>query len=272
MPRLRPFQIAVGATVGAVAVWEHRSRRHAERLAAALLETLLNAIDATDPQTGAHVRRVARYALVLAEAAGADEHVRRSIERVALFHDIGKIHAALFDIVHDNVPLSRGERALIATHPIRGAQVLRPLAEFYPDLAEGVLAHHERWDGTGYPRGLRGITIPLAARIVAIGDSFDAMTHRRRYRRERGIQEAADAIAAGRGTQFDPDLAELFLTPEVMARVRKVIRLPPARRPQVAERRGKGAGNEEHAPDVTFRWRTGSPGLLPPDRPPQEPP
>ena len=247
---------------------ERREHRVTERLAAAALESLLNAIDANDRQTGAHVRRVASYALILTRAARLSEHTQRSVERVALFHDIGKIHAALFDIVHDNVPLSRGERALIATHPIRGAQVLRPLAEFYPDLAEGVLAHHERWDGTGYPHGLRGIAIPLAARIVAICDSFDAMTHRRRYRRERGIQEAADAIAAGRGTQFDPDLAELFLTPEVMARVRKVMRLAPARRLRVAERRG--AGSEEHAPDVTFRWRTESPGLLPPDQPPQE--
>ena len=87
-----------------------RERRVRERLAAAGLESLLNAIDANDPQTGAHVRRVASYAITLAEAAGLDEHTVRSVERVALFHDIGKIHAAIFDIVREPHELSPAER------------------------------------------------------------------------------------------------------------------------------------------------------------------
>src|SRR6185436_13609880 len=103
------------------------------------------------------------------------------------------------------------------------AKVLAPLASFFPELDKGVLAHHERWDGTGYPRGLRGRQIPLEARITSLADSFDAITHRRRYRGARGERAAMNAIAAGRGTQFDPRLADLFLSAGVADRVRAVL-------------------------------------------------
>src|SRR5687767_14474019 len=130
--------LLVGALGGIAPTRERTSRRTMERFAAATLETLLNAIDANDADTGAHVRRVAAFSLVLAEEAGLDVHARRSIERVALFHDIGKIHAALFDIIHDDTSLTPAERRAIATHPARGAAVLAPVARFYPDLAAGV--------------------------------------------------------------------------------------------------------------------------------------
>src|SRR5262249_44167094 len=151
---------------GVLIIRERRRRLEAERLAAATFESLLNAIEANDAQTGMHVRRVAAYALVLADALGADEKLRRSIERVALFHDIGKIHEALFDIIHDDKKLSAADRRAVATHPRRGADVLKPLASFYPELPIGVMSHHERWDGSGYPRGLHGRRIPLTARVV----------------------------------------------------------------------------------------------------------
>src|SRR3954469_22464244 len=141
-----------GILTGILLIRERRRRQAAERFAAASLETLLNAIDANDANTGAHVRRVAAYALILADAADLSAHECKSIERVALFHDIGKIHEALFDIVRENDSLSPAERRRIATHPAVGASVLEPLRVFYPDLPDGVLAHHERWDGTGYPR------------------------------------------------------------------------------------------------------------------------
>src|SRR5919112_1535030 len=137
-------------------------------------------------EAGPYVRRVACYALTLAEAADLDPKARLTIERVALFHDIGKIHEALFDIIHDQSTLTPEEWNAIATHPRRGANVLAPLSSFYPDLAEGVLSHHERWDGTGYPRRLRGRQIPLEARVVAIADTFDAVSHSRRYQKGRG--------------------------------------------------------------------------------------
>jgi HD-GYP domain-containing protein (c-di-GMP phosphodiesterase class II) len=256
----RQLVLTVGALAAGIVATdrlrrEQSARRSAERFTAAALETLLNAIDANDHETGAHVRRVARYALTLAEAAELDEKTRLTIERVALFHDIGKIHEALFDIIHDQSTLTPEEWNAIATHPRRGAQVLAPLTSFYPDLAEGVLAHHERWDGTGYPRKLRGRRIPLAARVVAIADSFDAITHRRRYRDGRTNVQAAEMIGAGRGTQFDPELTDLFLLPPVFAMIQREMRASHAPRVRQGERR---SGQGLRAPDVTFRWRSGS--------------
>jgi putative two-component system response regulator len=161
------FALAAGIASGYVIVAERRRRAAAERFAAASLETLLNAIDANDPQTGAHVRRVAAYALVLADAAELSPPQKRNVERVALFHDIGKIDEALFDIIHDRSCLTSAQRREIARHPRLGARVLAPLAPFYPELPDGVLSHHERWDGQGYPRRLRGRRIPIAA-IAAV--------------------------------------------------------------------------------------------------------
>lgn len=249
------FQFAVGAAAALLVMRQRRVYKQALRLGSATLETLLNAIDANDEDTGRHVRRVAQYALELADAAGLSEHEKRSVERVALFHDIGKIHEALFDILHDASKLSPEARREIMTHPERGAEVLQPLCAFYPDLPAGVLAHHERWDGTGYPRGRKGRRIPRTARIVAIVDAFDAITHRRRYSRARSLREAREALLAGRGTQFDPDLVDLFLSPVVQESVAKV-RVNPGGGGKGHNRRG---ARVQSAPDLIFRWRPAKP-------------
>ena len=254
------------AAVGAAAIAasallarrEVKGRQTAERIAAASLESLLKAIDANDPDTGAHVRRVATYALILADAAGLDEREKRSVERVALFHDIGKIHEALFDIIHDHSELSPAERKAIATHPQRGADVLSPLCGFYPDLPNGVLSHHERWDGHGYPRRLRGRRIPLSARVVSIVDTFDAVTHSRRYRDGQPVDRARDVILEGRGTQFDPELVDLFVFPPIFARIVAAVRdVTRWVTPIHTRRTGQ---DEESVPDITFRWRPGRSG------------
>lgn len=245
------IQFAAGAAAALIYLRQRRIYRQALRLGSATLETLLNAIDANDADTGIHVRRVAQYALELADAAGFTEREKRSVERVALFHDIGKIHEALFDILHDPAKLSPEDREKVMTHPRRGADVLGPLCAFYPDLAAGVLAHHERWDGTGYPRGLKGRRIPQAARIVAIVDAFDAITHSRHYSRARSLSTAREALLAGRGTQFDPDLVDLFLSPMVQECVAN-FRLAPGGRGKKHNRRGERV---QGAPDLTFRWR-----------------
>jgi putative two-component system response regulator len=251
---------SAGATAAAAAILVRReqSRRATERFAAAALETLLNAIDANDPETGAHVRRVAAYALIIGEAAELSEHECKSIERVALFHDIGKIHEALIDIVRDDQPLSPADRRAIATHPAAGAGVLEPLSVFYPDLADGVLSHHERWDGKGYPRGLKGRRIPLAARVVAVADTFDALTHGRRYRDAEPIDVARRVLLEGRGTQFDPDYVDLFLFPPIFERVVNAEHEVVGWSPPVQKRRA--GRDDENVPDITFRWRPGRNG------------
>jgi HD-GYP domain-containing protein (c-di-GMP phosphodiesterase class II) len=221
------------------------------------LETLLNAVDANDADTGRHVRRVAAYALIIADGLGLDGAGCRAVERVALFHDIGKIHEALFDIVHDGTELTPADRRAVATHPARGAKVLEPLKAFYPELPAGVLAHHERWDGGGYPRGLRGRRIPLEARIVSIADTFDAVSHTRRYHRGRGTTVAMSIVEGGRGTQFDPELVDLVLLPPVTTRLLSHLQAVHANR-----RNGDGARRRrtgEPAPDISFRWRIEAP-------------
>jgi putative nucleotidyltransferase with HDIG domain len=250
---------AAGAAAAALLLrHELKGRQAAERIAAAALESLLKAIDANDPETGAHVRRVAAYALVLADAAGLSDHEKKSVERVALFHDIGKIHEALFDIIHDDKKLTRAERRAILTHPQRGAEVLAPLSGFYPDLPDGVLSHHERWNGSGYPRHLKGRRIPLSARVVTIADTFDAITHRRRYRDGSSTEKATEVILAGRGTQFDPELVDLFVFPPVFARVLETERDVARWREPVQQRRT--GRDEEQVPDISFRWRPGRSG------------
>ncbi|MHB1224893.1 MAG: HD-GYP domain-containing protein [Gemmatimonadaceae bacterium] len=249
------MQPAFLAAVVLAVAWarERDARRAAERFGAAAFESILFAIDANDADTGRHVRRVAASAVVLAECAGLDAAARREVERVALFHDIGKIAAALFDIVHDGAhELSDADRRAIGSHPQRGAEVLAPLIPFYPVLGEGVLSHHERWDGTGYPRRLAGEAIPLPARIVSIADSFDAITHVRRYSSGESHETALAAILQGRGTQFDPVLVDLFVSPRVQRRIARAQREigHGAARPERRESRV-----EPHAPDVTFRWR-----------------
>ena len=256
--------ISVGVAAGGFLYREHAARTKAERLSAATMETLLNAIDANDEETGKHVRRVASYALILGDAAGLDEHTLRSVERIALFHDIGKLHGALTDIFHEHSKLTPEERRAVRTHPQRGAEVLEPLSAFYPDLAKGVAAHHERWDGKGYPRCLKGKRIPLQARIVTIADSFDAITHHRRYSHARSLDEAVRAIREGRGTQFDPQLVDLFLSKPVLDKIEKAMRQAHAPRRDGEKRR---RGEREAVPDVTFRWRTRSRGS--PARDPQ---
>jgi HD-GYP domain-containing protein (c-di-GMP phosphodiesterase class II) len=265
--RTSPLALLGGAAAGFLLIREHHSRKASERLAAAALETLLNAIDANDSQTGYHARRVANYALILADAIGLAEHQMREVERVALFHDVGKIHEALFDIIHEHSRLTTAERRAIATHPHRGYEVLAPLTPFYPDLADGVLSHHERWDGTGYPRRLKGRRIPLTARVVTLADTFDAITHNRRYRGGQTVEHAGEAILQGRGTQFDPELVDLMLLPPVMSRLREAHQ--ESIKPKLRRGNRRAGREEHHAPDLTFRWRSEWLGSHARDRRPQ---
>ena len=246
----------LGTVAGSIGTIEHVRRKSAERLAAAALETLHNAIEATDHETGQHLRRVGRYALILGDAAGLDQSGMRALERIALFHDIGKIHQALIDAVQDGARLSPGERQAILTHPARGADVLAPLAPFYPELPIGVRAHHERWDGTGYPDGLAGEEIPLYARLTTVADTFDVIANGRHYQRAGGAEAAALEIARERGTQFDPAVVDLLLLPPVLEHFAVAHQSNYRRKSPSGEDRRARRKRERAVPDVRFRWRS----------------
>ena len=203
--RYLPF--VAGAAIGAIYVRARRERLAVERLGAATFETLLDAIDANSPETGLHVRRVAEYALILAKAADIDERGQRSIERVALFHDIGKLDGAISDIVSESTKLSAAERTSIMTHPAKGAEVLGPLAWFYPDLPAGVIAHHERWDGTGYPKRLKGDET-VAVQVIVFPFLVEAQVESWKEQDQRSLQWFGYRAAASRVAE--PSLRRLI--------------------------------------------------------------
>lgn len=182
--------------------------KHSNDLVASLLK-LAWFVEARDPYTGGHLWRVSRFAGLLAQAAGHDETDCARASLGGFLHDIGKV-AVPDAILRKAGALNEQEMDVIRTHPGAGSNLLagHPLAELVRDA---VLLHHERPDGTGYPHGMPGADIPVVARIVGIGDAFDAMTSRRPYRNAMGRDAALTVIAAGRGTQFDPALADLFV-------------------------------------------------------------
>lgn len=173
------------------------------------LEALVTALDARECETGNHSQRVVRTTLAIAERMGISGIEREHIARGALLHDIGKIG------VPDHVLLKPGrlteeEWVEMKKHPEIGARILSGIP-FLAPAAEIVLAHQERWDGGGYPRGLAGEEIPVGARIFAVADALDAITSDRPYRRGRDFAYARDEIARYSGTQFDPNVVEHFL-------------------------------------------------------------
>ena len=176
------------------------------------LETLLGlaeALDLRDAGTGDHSRVVGRYAELLARELGLSPARVERVRLAGVLHDIGKI--GLSDaVLRKPGPLDEDEWREVRRHPEVGARILG--ASEYNDIREWVLAHHERWDGDGYPRRLRGDQIPLEARILAVADAFEAMTSDRTYRAAVGRDAAIDELRRGAGSQFDPEVVRAFLT------------------------------------------------------------
>lgn len=175
----------------------------------ATLAALSTALDARERATAGHSERVSRYAADLARRAGVPDSKLYAIRVGALLHDIGKIGIP-DSILLKSGKLSADEWEIMRSHPKVGFQILSPLEQFR-DAADLVLLHHERWDGTGYPNGVSGDRIPVGARIFAVVDAFDAITSDRPYRRRSSVPAALREIESGAGTQFDPDLARLFI-------------------------------------------------------------
>ncbi len=174
-----------------------------------VLVALANAVEAKDPSTEHHCDRLAGLAVGLARSVGLDAGTVEAIGYGAALHDVGKIGVEEA-VLRKPGPLSDPEWAEMRRHPEIGARIVAPL-RLGGLVGPIVRAHHERWDGAGYPDGLRREQIPLGARIVALVDAFDAMTHDRPYRRALPAEAALAEIRRGAGHQFDPELSAIFL-------------------------------------------------------------
>lgn len=172
-------------------------------------EALANAIDAKDKYTHGHSTRVAMYSTQIAREAGKSEEECEKVYFAALLHDVGKIGVS-DAIINKDGKLTNEEFAQIRLHPVFGNQILSSIQQS-PYLSIGAHYHHERYDGKGYPEGLKGEDIPEIARIIAVADSYDAMTSKRSYRDPLPQQIVREELVKGRGTQFDPEYAQIML-------------------------------------------------------------
>ncbi|MDQ3806510.1 MAG: response regulator [Acidobacteriota bacterium] len=182
--------------------------RSVERSYRMTLEALTAALETRDAETRGHSERVVNFSLRLGREMGLDREQLRSLEFGSLLHDIGKIGVP-DAILRKPAALTEAEWMKMREHPRHGARILRGI-EFLEGAARVVAQHHEKWDGTGYPSGLRGDEIDLNARIFAVADAFDAITSDRVYRRGRSYEEAARELDRCAGTHFDPTVVAAF--------------------------------------------------------------
>jgi HD domain/B12 binding domain len=197
----------------------HELRRALSELEIAQAETvrrLSMAVEFRDEDTGAHIERIGRFATLLAVQVGMESEWCARMSHAAPLHDVGKV------AIPDAILLKPGrltpdERAIVETHAEEGHRLLRGSSSSILDLAASIaLSHHEKWDGSGYPRGLAGETIPMEGRIVAVADVFDALTSDRVYRKAFAVEEAVAMMLEQRSKHFDPVLLDAFM--EVLGR------------------------------------------------------
>ena len=189
----------------------HQTVADLERSYDVTLEALGDALDLKESQTEGHSRRVTAFAIAIARAHGIspDSGEMRVIARGAFLHDIGKM-AVPDSILRKPGPLTPEEVKLMSQHPFHGYQMLKKIP-FLQEPAEIAYAHHERFEGGGYPRGLKGQEIPLGARITAVANTLDAITSDLPYRQAQSVEAARKEIAAWSGRQFDPEVVNVFL-------------------------------------------------------------
>jgi len=210
--RLTPAHLSTADNIASqitVALENARLYEDLQQLLVGTITSLAAAIDAKSPWTNGHSERVTKYAVELGKELGLKEHELERLRLSALLHDVGKI--GTYDIVLDKPgKLTEEEFDLVKKHPRKGAEILAPIKQLI-DVIPGVLHHHERYDGKGYPAGLKAEVIPLQARILCVADSYDAMTADRPYRTASGRDYAISELKRGSGTQFDPELIPVFL-------------------------------------------------------------
>lgn len=246
----RSFRVRYGDRLARRLVEEAAELERAnEALAAAYdatLEALVAALDLRDTDTEHHSWRVAEYAVTLAGALGIDGRVLSDLERGSLLHDVGKIGVP-DHILRKPGPLDEDEWREMRRHPQLGYGMLAHI-DFLRGAAEIVLSHHERWDGSGYPRGLSGEQIPLGARLFAVADALDAITSSRPYRAARGFDAAIAEITKMSGTQFDPEVvrAAAGIDPADWERTKEQVESRRRRRNFALSGHGLGAARAFH--------------------------
>ena len=214
------FRIAViAAAVAAVAavitlIYRHKLKLYSKKaeenkkLVSEIVESFAKVIDMKDKYTNGHSTRVADYTVMLAEELGYDRETVDKYRNIALMHDIGKVGVPA-DVLNKPGKLSDEEYHIIQTHSPLGYETLKGIS-IMPDLAEGARSHHERPDGKGYPRGLKGDEIPRVAQLIAVADTFDAMYSNRPYRKRMNFDRAVSIIQENSGTQFETDVVDAF--------------------------------------------------------------
>lgn len=206
-----------------------------EKMNEELLQLMVAAIEARDPYTSGHSQRVARFARVIARAAGVGSREADRIAVAALLHDVGKIHEEFAPILRKPGRLTDAEFEVMKSHPEKGARLIGKVTHF-ADLVPLVESHHESWHGRGYPRQISGEAIPLGARIIALADTIDAMSTSRPYRDALPAETVRAEIAAESGRQFDPTLCEAVLLPIAWAEIVREIGIATSEYPVVTQR------------------------------------
>ncbi|WP_344864693.1 HD-GYP domain-containing protein [Planomonospora alba] len=192
-----------------VARWAFGQYHAQQRSYDATIAALCQAVETKDYYTRGHCTRVSRASGMIAEEIGMGSERLRAIRYAGMLHDVGKLGVPT-KVLQKEGPLTEEEFAAIQLHPMRGLEIVRGI-DFLDEAFAGIMHHHERQDGKGYPMGLAGDEIPEFARIIAVADAFDAMTSDRSYRNARPIEVATEELRKGAGTQFDPVMVNAFL-------------------------------------------------------------
>jgi hypothetical protein len=192
-----------------VARWAMGQFAEQQRAYAATMAALCQAVETKDFYTRGHSERVSRGSGMIAQQIGMRADRAEAIKYAGMLHDVGKLGVPT-KVLQKTGPLTEEEFAAIQLHPMRGLEIVRDIG-FLNEALAGIMHHHEKIDGTGYPMGFAGDEIPEFARIIAVADAFDSMTSTRSYRAARRMSEAIDELRKGAGTQFDPALVEAFI-------------------------------------------------------------
>jgi HD-GYP domain-containing protein (c-di-GMP phosphodiesterase class II) len=183
------------------------------------LEMMVKSIEARDPYTSGHSRRVAALSKAIATDLGLESTLTDEIENAALLHDVGKIHAEFAPLLSKEGRLTEEEWDIMKTHATKSAELVALFSRFQGNVLESVRWHHERWDGKGYPDGIVAEKIPLGARIIMIADTIDAMSTDRPYRKALSFEKVVSELIKYKGIQFDPTLVEVTVNSVTVRRL-----------------------------------------------------